>query len=183
MESVLSTGSTESSSNWSNANRRRLASTLATATAVIVEHNVASTVGRKIEPAFAESMLARIAMTPSGITATPDVLIARNSAIESVVNGTFKGGVQIPGPGNGGIAISREQDLADFIDFGINAGAISEGDRGGITKNWLAMRSAIPGWIWDAVGELEAKINSGEAEIPCGWCADTIDDIRAKYPD
>jgi basic membrane protein A len=105
------------------------------------------------------------------------------SAIESVVNGTFKGGVQILGPGNGGIAISREQDLADFIDFGINAGAISEGDRGGITKNWLAMRSAIPGWIWDAVGELEAKINSGEAEIPCGWCADTIDDIRAKYPD
>ena len=105
------------------------------------------------------------------------------SAIESVVNGTFKGGVQILGPGNGGIAISREQDLADFIDFGINAGAISEGDRGGITKNWLAMRSAIPGWIWDAVGELEAKIKSGEAEIPCGWCADTIDDIRAKYPD
>ncbi len=105
------------------------------------------------------------------------------SAIESVVNGTFKGGVQILGPGNGGIAISREQDLADFIDFGINAGAISEGDRGGITKNWLAMRSAIPGWIWDAVAELEAKISSGEAEIPCGWCADTIDDIRAKYPD
>ena len=105
------------------------------------------------------------------------------SAIESVVNGTFKGGVQILGPGNGGIAISREQDLADFIDFGINAGAISEGDRGGITKNWLAMRSAIPGWIWDAVAELEAKISSGETEIPCGWCADTIDDIRAKYPD
>ena len=105
------------------------------------------------------------------------------SAIESVVNGTFKGGVQILGPGNGGIAISREQDLADFIDFGINAGAISEGDRGRITENWLAMRSAIPGWIWDAVAELEAKISSGEAEIPCGWCADTIDDIRAKYPD
>ena len=86
------------------------------------------------------------------------------SAIESVVNGTFKGGVQILGPGNGGIAISREQDLADFIDFGINAGAISEGDRGGITKNWLAMRSAIPGWIWDAVGELEAKIKAYEAQ-------------------
>jgi len=105
------------------------------------------------------------------------------SAIESVVNGNFKGGVQILGPGNGGIAISRRQDLVDFIGFGVNGGAITEADRGTITANWDAMRAGIPSWIWDAVDELEAKIGSGEAEIPCGWCPDTIGDIRNQYPD
>jgi basic membrane protein A len=105
------------------------------------------------------------------------------SAVESVVNGTFEGGVIILGPNNGGIAMSGKQDLADFIDFGIGGGAISESDRGRITDNWVAMRAAVPGWIWDAVDELAAKIGSGEVVIPCDWCADTIDQIRADYPD
>ncbi len=105
------------------------------------------------------------------------------SAVESVVNGTFEGGVKILGPNNGGIAMSGSQDLADFISFGIGGGAISESDRGPITENWNAMRAAVPGWIWDAVDELSAKIGSGDVVIPCGWCADTIDQIRADYPD
>jgi basic membrane protein A len=105
------------------------------------------------------------------------------TAVESVVNGTFEGGVKILGPNNGGIAMSGSQDLADFISFGIGGGAISESDRGPITENWNAMRAAVPGWIWDAVDELSAKIGSGDVVIPCGWCADTIDQIRADYPD
>ena len=105
------------------------------------------------------------------------------SAIESVANGSFKGGVRILGPGNGGIAISRQQDLGDFIDFGIKGGAISESDRSQITANWQAMRAAVPAWIWEAVEELEAKISSGEAKVPCDWCADSIKAIRAQYPD
>ena len=105
------------------------------------------------------------------------------SAIESVVNGTFKGGVQILGPHNGGIAMSGKQDLADFIEFGVSGGAIQSSDRDQISSNWMAMRDAIPGWIWDAVTELQGQISSGAAEVPCGWCADTIGDIRAKYPD
>ena len=105
------------------------------------------------------------------------------SAIESVANGSFKGGVRILGPGNGGIAISRQQDLGDVIDFGIKGGAISESDRSQITANWQAMRAAVPAWIWEAVEELEAKISSGEAKVPCDWCADSIKAIRAQYPD
>ena len=105
------------------------------------------------------------------------------SAIESVANGSFKGGVRILGPGNGGIAISRQHDLGDFIDFGIKGGAISESDRSQITANWQAMRAAVPAWIWEAVEELEAKISSGEAKVPCDWCADSIKAIRAQYPD
>jgi len=105
------------------------------------------------------------------------------SAIESVVNGTFKGGVQILGPHNGGIAMSGKQDLADFIQFGVNGGAITASDSDQITSNWVAMRDDIPGWIWDAVAELQGQISDGSAEVPCGWCPDTIGDIRAKYPD
>ena len=105
------------------------------------------------------------------------------SAIESVANGTFEGGVQILGPHNGGIAMSGKQDLADFIEFGVSGGAIGASDRDQITSNWTAMRGAIPGWIWDAVAELQGQISDGTAEIPCGWCPDTIGDIRAKYPD
>ena len=105
------------------------------------------------------------------------------SAIESVVNGTFKGGVQILGPHNGGIAMSGKQDLADFIQFGIKGGAISASDSDRISSNWTAMRDEIPGWIWDAVAELQAQISDGSAEVPCGWCPDTIGEIRAKYPD
>ncbi len=105
------------------------------------------------------------------------------SAIESVVNGTFKGGVQILGPHNGGIAMSGKQDLADFIQFGIKGGAISASDSDQISSNWTAMRDEIPGWIWDAVAELQGQISDGTAEVPCGWCPDTIGDIRAKYPD
>ncbi len=105
------------------------------------------------------------------------------SAIESVVNGTFKGGVQILGPHNGGIAMSGKQDLADFIKFGVNGGAISASDSDQISSNWTTMRDEIPGWIWDAVAELQAQISDGSAEVPCGWCPDTIGEIRAKYPD
>ncbi len=105
------------------------------------------------------------------------------SAIESVVNGTFKGGVQILGPHNGGIAMSGKQDLADFIQFGIKGGAISASDSDRISGNWTAMRDEIPGWIWDAVAELQGQISDGSAEVPCGSCPDTIGEIRAKYPD
>ena len=105
------------------------------------------------------------------------------SAIEAAVNGSFKGGVQILGPHNGGIAMSGKQDLADFIQFGIKGGAISASDSSQITSNWVAMRDNVPGWIWDAVAELQAQISDGTAEVPCGWCPDTIGDIRAKYPD
>ncbi len=105
------------------------------------------------------------------------------SAIESVVNGTFKGGVQILGPHNGGIAMSGKQDLADFIKFGVKGGAISASDSEQISSNWIAMRDEIPSWIWEAVAELQGQISDGSAEVPCGWCPDTIGEIRAKYPD
>jgi len=105
------------------------------------------------------------------------------TAIEAVVNGTFEGGVKILGPNNGGIALSGVEHLAPFIDFAVGSRALDESDRGRITENWNAMRAAVPGWIWDAVDELSAKIGSGDVVIPCDWCADTIDQIRADYPD
>ena len=59
-------------------------SDLATATPTIVEHIVARTEGRKIPPGSSDPSAERIAITPSGSTAPPDVLIARKSTIELV---------------------------------------------------------------------------------------------------
>ena len=67
------------------------------------------------------------------------------SAIESVVNGTFKGGVQILGPHNGGIAMSGKQDLADFIKFGVNGGAISVGHPYGMSGARMVGHALIEG--------------------------------------
>ena len=80
-------------------------------------------------------------------------------------------------------AMSGKQDLADFINFGVKGGAISASDSDRISSNWATMQDEIPGWIWDAVAELQAQISDGSAEVPCGWCPDTIGEIRAKYPD
>ncbi|MEN3009418.1 MAG: sugar-binding protein, partial [Candidatus Bipolaricaulaceae bacterium] len=104
------------------------------------------------------------------------------TAIQMVHDKTFQGGVLSLGLKNKGVAISRYQDLLDFIDFGIKAGAITEADRGRIIENWKAMRAAIPQWIWDAVDELEAKILSGEIVVPKPTTREEMLAVRARYP-
>jgi basic membrane protein A len=41
------------------------------------------------------------------------------------------------------------------------------------------MRDAQPDWIWDAVAELEAKIRTGEVEVPMVVTEDAIAEWRA----
>ncbi len=103
-------------------------------------------------------------------------------AVKSVVDGTFKGGVVSMGLSNLGVAISRYSDLIDFINFGIQGKAIKASDKDTIVKNWLAMRSGIPYWIWDSVCELETKIMSGEIVVPTANTLAQIKAIRAQYP-
>ncbi|MGQ9477131.1 MAG: BMP family lipoprotein [Candidatus Bipolaricaulia bacterium] len=103
-------------------------------------------------------------------------------AVADVVHGTFQGGIVSLGVINRGIAISRYQDLLDFIQFGINAKAITEADRAKIISNWLEMRGKIPYWIWDAVSELEMKIVSGEIVVPTANTVEEMQAVRAQYP-
>ncbi len=109
--------------------------------------------------------------------------VAAFNAVESVVNDTFEGGLTVMGVKNRGIAISRYQDLLDFIDFGIKGGVITEADKASIIENWLAMREAVPYFIWDVVGELESKIVSGEIVVPTANTVDEMQAVRAQYPD
>lgn len=103
-------------------------------------------------------------------------------AVADVVNGTFQGGIVRLGVTNRGIAISRYQDLLDFIQFGISAGAITEADKAKIITNWLTMRQQIPYWIWDAVSQLEMGIVSGEIVVPTANTVAEMQAIRAQYP-
>jgi len=98
------------------------------------------------------------------------------SAVEAVVNGTFTGGIISLGLAEGGVGISKYQDLLDFIEFGISGGAMKAEDRDQTIANWLANRATIPGWIWEAVDELEAGILAGTIVVPT---ADTVEEMRA----
>ncbi len=104
------------------------------------------------------------------------------TAIKMVHEGTFKGGVLSMGLANKGVAISRYQDLLDFIEFGIAAGAITEEDKPRIIENWKAMRASVPQWIWDAVDELEQKILSGEVVVPKPETREEMLKVREMYP-
>jgi basic membrane protein A len=104
------------------------------------------------------------------------------SAVQSVVEGTFTGGIVTLGLSNKGIGFSRYQDLLDFIEFGIKGKAIKAEDKDTIVSNWLEMRAKIPYCIWAAIEELDAKIVSGEMVVPTANTVDEMQAIREQYP-
>lgn len=104
------------------------------------------------------------------------------SAVEAVVKGTFKGGVVSLGLAEKGVGISRYDDLIEFIEFGIAAGALKPEEVAETIANWSANRLAIPAWIWAAVDELEAGILAGKISVPTADTRDEMLAIRAKYP-
>jgi len=104
------------------------------------------------------------------------------TAVKSVVEGSFQGGIHLMRLSNRGVAISRYQDLLDFIEFGINAGAIAPSDKPVIIDHWLTMRDAIPYFIWDAVSQLELGIVSGEVVVPTANTLEEMEAVRAQYP-
>ncbi len=103
------------------------------------------------------------------------------TAVKSVVEGTFKGGVTSLGLAEGGVGISKVQDLVDFIHFGIKAGAITCDDFYTIMSNWAKNRSTLPCWIWQAVDELEAGILDGSISVPTADTVEEMQAVRAQY--
>ncbi|MCK4394665.1 BMP family ABC transporter substrate-binding protein [Candidatus Bipolaricaulota bacterium] len=102
--------------------------------------------------------------------------------VQSVVEGWFSGGMVSLGLAEKGVGISRYQDLLDFLELGIESGAIRRNDRDRIIENWTANRSTIPDWIWDAVDELKAGIIDGSVVVPWVNSLEEIYAIRALYP-
>ncbi len=103
-------------------------------------------------------------------------------AIESVVDGTFEGGITSLGLTEGGVGISDLDTLIDFIDFGVLGGAISSDDFYTIVGNWALNRATVSAGSWALIDELEAAILDGSIVVPT---ADTLDQMRAirnDYP-
>ena len=103
-------------------------------------------------------------------------------AVQSVVEGTFEGGVVSLGLAQGGVGISSAQDLLDFINFGISGGGMKPADKFKTIADWAANRAAIPYWIWQAVDTLKAGILDGSIAVPTADTRDQMLAIRAQYP-
>ena len=106
------------------------------------------------------------------------------SAVAAVVNGTFTAGVTSLGLAEGGVGISSRENLAEFIEFGIGAGAVedTQSARNFIIANWTANRATVPTWIWTAIDELEAGILDGSIVVPTANNDDEIKAVRDLYP-
>jgi len=104
------------------------------------------------------------------------------NAVKAVVDGNFRGGLVVMGLDSKGVAMSKESDLATFMEFGIGSGKITTKDKSTITTNWKAMRGRIPDWIWEAVDGLEQDIISGKVTVPTANTLEEMQAVRSKYP-
>lgn len=102
-------------------------------------------------------------------------------AVKAVAEGTFQPGVTSLGIAEGGGSISKIGDLAEFIQFGIDGGAVKADDFYLIIANWAQNRMTIPAWIWDAVAELEAGILDGTIIVPTADTGNEMAAVRAEY--
>jgi basic membrane protein A len=102
-------------------------------------------------------------------------------AVEAVVNGTFVGGLTSFGLTEGGVGISKLQDLVDFIDFGVAGGVVDACDFYEILANWANNRATLPCCIWDAIDELEAGILDGMIIVPTADTLAEMSDVRELF--
>lgn len=102
-------------------------------------------------------------------------------AVQAVHDGTFTAGVTSLGLTEGGVAISKLGDLADFIQFGIDGGSVDPDDFYQIVANWASNRATVPAYIWDNVDELEAAILDGSVVVPTADTGDEMAVVRAEY--
>jgi len=103
------------------------------------------------------------------------------NAVKAVAEGTFQPGVTSMGIAEGGGSISKIGDLADFIQFGIDGGAVQADDFYTIIANWAQNRMTIPAWIWDAVEELETGILAGLIIVPTADTGPEMSDVRELF--
>lgn len=102
-------------------------------------------------------------------------------AVKAVAEGTFQPGVTSLGIAEGGGSISKVGDLAEFIQFGIDGGAVQADDFYTIIANWAQNRMTIPAWIWDAVEELETGILAGLIIVPTADSGAEMSDVRELF--
>jgi basic membrane protein A len=102
------------------------------------------------------------------------------TAAKMAVEGSFKGGVLELGIKEGGISVSTLDDLSQFLEIGIRAGAVKESDAQNIINTVKEMRSKIPTWIWEAVDKLKQDIVSGAEKVPLPTTQDQVVQLRKE---
>jgi basic membrane protein A len=102
------------------------------------------------------------------------------TAAKMAVEGSFKGGVLELGIKEGGISVSTLDDLAQFLEIGIRAGAVKESDAQNIINTVKEMRSKIPTWIWEAVDKLKQDIVTGVEKVPLPTSQDQVVQLRKE---
>lgn len=100
------------------------------------------------------------------------------TAARLVASGEFEGGILELGLNEGGIAVSKVEDIETFLRLGVQAGTVEAEDSAQIIETVLQMRLALPPFIFDAVAELEDFIRSGLIEVPLVVTPDEIERYR-----
>jgi basic membrane protein A len=106
-------------------------------------------------------------------------VVADNHGVVTLGIGTTISGISIQG-----ISVSTLADLDEFIQMGSNAEQLT-GKKvlpmpaADIKSKVSAMRSAIPGWVWDAAKELEDGIRNGTIQVPLALTKADVDTWRA----
>jgi len=101
-------------------------------------------------------------------------------ATKRAVDGTFQGGVLELGLKEGGVSVSTLDDLTQFLEIGIRAGAVKESDAQNIINTVKEMRSRIPQWIWGAVDQFKQDIISGKEKVPLPTTQDQVVQLRKE---
>ncbi|MDT7873905.1 MAG: BMP family protein [Pyrobaculum sp.] len=101
-------------------------------------------------------------------------------ATKRAVEGTFQGGVLELGLKEGGVSVSTLDDLTQFLEIGIRAGAVKESDAQNIINTVKEMRSRIPQWIWEAVDQFKQDIISGKEKVPLPTTQDQVVQLRKE---
>jgi basic membrane protein A len=101
-------------------------------------------------------------------------------ATKRAVEGTFQGGVLELGLKEGGVSVSTLDDLTQFLEIGIRAGAVKESDAQNIINTVKEMRSRIPQWIWGAVDQFKQDIISGKEKVPLPTTQDQVVQLRKE---
>ena len=102
------------------------------------------------------------------------------TAAKMAVEGNFKGGVLELGLKEGGVSVSTLNDLRQFIEIGVSAGAVRREDADRIVTTVSDMRSKIPTWIWEAVDQLKQDIIAGKEKVPLPTTQDQVVQLRKE---
>ena len=108
------------------------------------------------------------------------VEVAVYKTIESVALGTFKGEIWHLGLKEGGVDISKPDDIKKMIDIAVELKLMSKEEADKTYKTIIDMRDKVLKDIWDKIMDLRDKIIKGEIKVPYPT-AKTIKHLRERY--